>query len=735
MGFVQAKIESSVETSPQLIESLHMAREVALKTDVAEVLPVHLLLAMLEDDESSFLLEAYGVDFKKIRVQLGKMVQKQSLPKTSDKHAVFSQSIEAIMQHAREQAQKNALGEVDSNLILAVVLSEKSGFLEKLLAPYDLDLSGVLQYLELREGKTVNIEPLPSLQAPSLPPAPKPALRAPVNKPAMPQAAPTSTPKAAPISTTAEKPLESTVTKEQRMAATEPTPRDGQHTPSPSPVPRTPQQSVKTAPPEASAAHEIKPSLPPAPPQGQPPRPVSTPAVTPTQQVNITPNQPASIQTPVQPPMAPAVRPPAYSGISAVPAQDIGAPAPSARPPAISVAPSKPAQKTAAAPSGLRSMMSGLSKAFTRKAIKKSASSSRKETSAKTKALEITPIPPKPRQSVTSPVAAPINAPLPPIPASLPGPLPAPAATLMAPAANNNQSSPSTPPLVEPQPLTTPAPEPTEPEASKPTPAPAPAPTPAPAPAPDLAVTPTPAPIQTPSAQTVEALVNKPVPDELETTTPPTTSVQKVLTNRPAKRRRATPTSLGAHESLSATGSVLEKGRLVEAVPRKMKVNKPSKAEVRITRAQMDEINNEFDDLSSSHVHELAVTEAMTVQLRAPGSGFHIENLSPQTQWIDRNQRHINDADFGVWRWNVTPTKSGKARLQLVISARTVDDEGTIHIADIPDKIIELSVNRDHAQILKKAGFLAVAILASIALGRFGEPAYEWLLSMVAQFR
>lgn len=733
MGFVQAKIESSVETSPQLIESLHMAREVALKTDVAEVLPVHLLLAMLEDDESSFLLEAYGVDFKKIRVQLGKMVQKQSLPKTSDKHAVFSQSIEAIMQHAREQAQKNALGEVDSNLILAVVLSEKSGFLEKLLAPYDLDLSGVLQYLELREGKTVNIEPLPSLQAPNLPPAPKPALRAPVNKPTMPQAAPTSAPKAAPVSTTAEKPLESTATNQQQMAATATAPHDGQQTPSPSPVARTPQQSAKTALPEASATHEIKPSLSPAPPQGQPPRPVSAPAANPTQQINITPNQPASIQTPAQPPIAAAMRPPAFSGISAVPAQDIGAPAPSARPPAIPVAPSKPAQEKAAAPSGLRSMMSGLSKAFTGKTIKKSAPSSRKNTSAKTKALEITPVFPKPRQPVVSPTPVPMNAPLPPTPASLPGPLSTPAVTPAAlvttTAANNNQSSPSTPLLVEQQPQTTPAPEPTEPEASEP------APTTAPAPAPDLAVTPIPVPIQTPPAQTVEALVNKPAPDKLETATPSTTSVQKALTNRPAKRRRATPTSLGAHESLSATGSVLEKGRLVEAVPRKMKVNKPSKAEVRITRAQMDEINNEFDDLSSSHVHELAVTEAMTVQLRAPGSGFHIENLSPQTQWIDRNQRHIDDADFGVWRWNVTPTRSGKARLQLVISARTVDDEGTIHIADIPDKIIELSVNRDHAQILKKAGFLAVAILASIALGRFGEPAYEWLLSMVAQFR
>ena len=82
---------------------------------------------------------------------------------------------------------------------------------------------------------------------------------------------------------------------------------------------------------------------------------------------------------------------------------------------------------------------------------------------------------------------------------------------------------------------------------------------------------------------------------------------------------------------------MLEKGRLIEAVPRKMKMNKPSRAEVRITREQLDEINSEFEDLSSSHIHDLAVTEAMTVQLRAPGSGFHIENLSSPNP-VDRPQ-------------------------------------------------------------------------------------------------
>jgi hypothetical protein len=172
---------------------------------------------------------------------------------------------------------------------------------------------------------------------------------------------------------------------------------------------------------------------------------------------------------------------------------------------------------------------------------------------------------------------------------------------------------------------------------------------------------------------------------------------------------------------------VLEKGRLVESIPRRMERNRASQAEVRITRAQLDEISSELSGHNANAIHELVVTEAMTVQLRAPGSGFHIENLSPQTQWIDRNQRHLNDADFGVWRWNVIPTRSGRGRLQLVVSARTVDEDGNVHIADIPDKIIDVSVNADRRRALKSSAIIAAASIGSLILGRYGELIYNTL--------
>jgi hypothetical protein len=183
-------------------------------------------------------------------------------------------------------------------------------------------------------------------------------------------------------------------------------------------------------------------------------------------------------------------------------------------------------------------------------------------------------------------------------------------------------------------------------------------------------------------------------------------------------------------QHMSATGSVLEKGRLVENVPRRMRVDRPSEAEVRITRAQMNEIASEFAARQTSHMHELTLTEAMSVQLRAPGGGFHIENLSPQTQWIDRNQRHVDDADFGVWRWNVTPRKAGRARLQLVVSARTVDEEGTIHIADVPDKIIDISVLGDPVRFVKRSGLIALVGIGGVLAGHYAGQVWQLLISL-----
>ncbi len=687
MGLVQAKIEIEIETSPQLIESLHMARQVALKTDVAQVLPEHLQLAMLEDDESSFLLEAYGVDFKKVRAVLAKQAKKLSQPGIAGQQAVFSPQIEAIIQHAREQAQKNALGEVDSNLVLAVMLSEKGGFLQKQLIPYDLDSSGVLQYLELREGKTVTIDPLTPLKNIAIVAVPKPvqplAKQQPAPTPALSPAPPRAlapTPTAPPRASAAPAPAPA-ATISPLEAATPPSPAKSAAPLAPAPAKKPPLPTPPIAPPQraepeatpfeqkAFSSQTLPPPLAPQPPKAaepaQPKPGAPALAQAPLRSNNLTQPEAYGRSGPaVPPPFAPPPSPPHDSADKVPPIEPLCETRPPEPPAPTKPAPSKPesAKPEPAKPESAkkRSLFGGFGR--------------QKKTPAPN-AEKRAPGAPAQENAADQAAAA---APAPPL---APAPPADPAGSTMQ-AANHNS-----------------------PQGTLPTNLLAP---------------------QASPAQSVDTLLSQPpVPGQPQTLEALHAAAH--LRNRPAKRRRANPDSLGANESLSATGSVLEKGRLVENIPRRMKVNLPCRAQVRITRAHMDEINSEFADLSSSHIHELAVTEAMTVQLRAPGGGFHIENLSPQTQWIDRNQRHIDDADFGAWKWNVTPTKSGKSRLQLVISARTVDDEGNIHIADIPDKIIELAIARDHRTIAKRAAIVSVVGLAGLLVGKYGETAWHWV--------
>ncbi len=676
MGLVQARMETAVETSAQLIESLHMAREVALKSNVAEVLPVHLVLAMLEDDESSFLLEAYGVDFKKLRAQLGRLVQKQVRPKTPEKHAVFSSDIEKIMQHARLQAQKNDLVEVDSNLVLAVLLGDSTGFLRKLLKPFDLDMSGVLQYLELREGKTIQIAPLPARSEKTPRSVDTGAGK---NKPAVKavREASAATQKPAPP------PLVHPA-KKRKMANTNAD--SSKREPSP-PAPTIPPADTPSA----------SPAKPPAAPRAAPRPPLAAPRqqpdVPPATAANAT-QQPRSENTAIpanekpadrmQQPPAPLFPAPVKDEKTDNPVSPAVNPGVLAKSPELSKSP-RPAPAPVPAASGLRSMFGKIGKVISAGDRKKD-KESRKEkppSPANTSAANASATPPAGKPLPGTPeTAAQTPEPQPPASISSTG-----ADGSKPVAANNSQTAPLTATRLLPG---TPGQNDGAPEQ--------------------------------PSGETA-------VTNSKDTLSPEEQAAARLQLHnaRRTRRRLATPADTGNVQNLSATRSVLEKGRLVENVPRRMKVNVASRAEVRITRAQMEEINSEFDSLGNSHIHELSVTEAMTVQLRAPGSGFHIENLSPQTQWIDRNQRHVNDADFGAWRWNVTPTRPGKSRLQLVISARTVDDEGTIHIADIPDKIIDISIFRDHVLILKRAGLITAVALAGIALGRYGETAAAWI--------
>lgn len=169
-------------------------------------------------------------------------------------------------------------------------------------------------------------------------------------------------------------------------------------------------------------------------------------------------------------------------------------------------------------------------------------------------------------------------------------------------------------------------------------------------------------------------------------------------------------------------GPVVQSGQLVENIPRSMRAGITMIVEARLAKAEVKAIAEGLQGGGVVHRHEVLVSKAMTVRLRAPEGGFTIETASPETQWIE-NVLGIMADDYASWRWAITPLQRGKRRLQLVVSARTVGADGLTAETALPDQVIEVKVGINYGQTAKQWGGFVAAAVAGGVLARFGETA------------
>lgn len=172
-------------------------------------------------------------------------------------------------------------------------------------------------------------------------------------------------------------------------------------------------------------------------------------------------------------------------------------------------------------------------------------------------------------------------------------------------------------------------------------------------------------------------------------------------------------------------------GQMVENIPRTMRVGIPTVVEVRVARAEVQALSEGLQGGGGVWRHDLTVTKAMSVRLRAPDGGFYIETSSPETQWIENTLGLITD-DFASWRWAVTPTERGTKRLQLVISARTVGTDGLAAETALPDQVVNVKVRVNYAQTAQKIGGWVLAAIAGGILARFGENLPAAMINLIS---
>lgn len=206
---------------------------------------------------------------------------------------------------------------------------------------------------------------------------------------------------------------------------------------------------------------------------------------------------------------------------------------------------------------------------------------------------------------------------------------------------------------------------------------------------------------------------------------------------QPGELRRAPPRPRGQPGAAKRAGSpgsgtfmgnwpLIEQGQLVENIPRRMRVGVPVLVEARLARADIKALADGLQGGAAAFRHDVVVTKAMSMRLRAPDGGFLIETRSPETQWIE-NVLGVTSDEYASWRWTITARGRGKRQLQLIISARTVGADGLTAETALPDQIIDVKVGINYAEQAKRwMGWTVAAVIGGL-FARFGEGIFDIL--------
>lgn len=200
----------------------------------------------------------------------------------------------------------------------------------------------------------------------------------------------------------------------------------------------------------------------------------------------------------------------------------------------------------------------------------------------------------------------------------------------------------------------------------------------------------------------------------------------------PAAKRRPVPVPAPAPAPAPAKGAAADRqkgrpktrrptpqealvGRLIENIPRRMRAAVPERIEVRISREDSVALSRGMEGRTETIRHDILVTQAMSVMLRAPDSGFVIEPLSPETQWIFEKPETAEAETYGRWRWAVTPNETGQRRLQLIVAARSIDKNGLVGDTALPDQVITVRVRMNYWRSLARGvRWIAAMILGGV---------------------
>ncbi len=155
---------------------------------------------------------------------------------------------------------------------------------------------------------------------------------------------------------------------------------------------------------------------------------------------------------------------------------------------------------------------------------------------------------------------------------------------------------------------------------------------------------------------------------------------------------------------------VLEPAQVTHTIPSRMRLGRAQTVEVRIQRTALSA------GLNGASPHALrgesAVARAVSVRLRPGRGAFQIDAVSPETIWDQASGQGRTQSEAAVWRFTVTPTRSGSGALQLIVASKTIGADAVIADTILPEQTLTVRASTDFAAIMRR-----IAIYAAVALG------------------
>jgi hypothetical protein len=147
----------------------------------------------------------------------------------------------------------------------------------------------------------------------------------------------------------------------------------------------------------------------------------------------------------------------------------------------------------------------------------------------------------------------------------------------------------------------------------------------------------------------------------------------------------ATPPTKSWREILQEEIEQLQVGQIAFNPPAIMKVGKPDRVEVRITRERNSDFVSTMKGRGHPQIEEIQVYEFMRVDLS--GDDFTILSLNELDQLV-------TSSGFTEWAWTVTPNKRGQKVLHLHVSLKIkLPDSEKAKDHPVIDKEIDVKVN------------------------------------------